>query len=314
MKIGIAGSTDVRATVERCRHLGVEAVFLPCAFLPGYREQGYPDLDALRAIKRALEAEGIAVPSACTWFAKWPVQESDWRSGRSTDPAIVLRKDRRCMDAMVRTIEVLGESEIVSVLHYVDIGKPDGDVEACWEALIEMYRELIPAAEQYGVGIGNHSLHRLLPDDLRENAVAKGVRLDDYGVYTTEGWGGPFLVDTPDALGRLVDAVPSPCNGVTMCTGMDIVGGEVKDLVEKFAGKIHFCQLRDHTDRWPGGVEVLSGEGRVDLRGVIEALGETDYTGILHPEHLGKSADEDEDRLAKAVDYVRGVMDELDSE
>ena len=308
MKIGIAGSADVKATVERCRNLDVTAVYLPVASLPGYREQGYPDLDTLRAVKSGLEAEGIEVPSACAWFAKWPVQEGDWRSGRSTDPAIVLRKDRQCMEAMGRTIEVLGESGIASVLHYVDIGKPDEDVEACWEALIEMYRELIPVAEQCGVGIGNHSLHRLLPDPLREQAVSDGVRLDDYGEFRTGGWGGPFLVDTPEALKRLVDAVPSPSNGVTLCTGMDLVGGDVRALVTQFAEKVHFCQLRDHTDRWPGGFEVLPGEGRVDLRGVVEALGAVGYAGILHPEHLGKPAYEREDRLAKAVDHVRGLM------
>ena len=35
MKIGIGASTDLQATVERCKRLGVERVFISCASLPG---------------------------------------------------------------------------------------------------------------------------------------------------------------------------------------------------------------------------------------------------------------------------------------
>ena len=34
MKIGIGASVDVQATVERCKRLGVERVFISCASLP----------------------------------------------------------------------------------------------------------------------------------------------------------------------------------------------------------------------------------------------------------------------------------------
>ena len=45
---------------------------------------------------------------------------------------------------MLRMIEILGEVGITSVLHYVDIGKPLDltQEEACWEGLIDIYREL----------------------------------------------------------------------------------------------------------------------------------------------------------------------------
>ena len=67
---------------------------------------------------------------------------------------------------MLRMIEILGAVGITSVLHYVDIGKPLdlAQEEACWEGLIDIYREMMPVAEANDVGIGNHSLHRLLPD------------------------------------------------------------------------------------------------------------------------------------------------------
>ena len=308
MRIGIPATLDVDATAERCRQLGVNTVFVSCASLPGYKERGYPDVTALRSLKDGLEQRGIVVPSATYWFAKWPVRP--WRQG-STNPDILLTRDRTCIDAMKRMLEILGEAGITSILHYVDLGRPldPANEEACWDGLIDIYQEIIPLAEAHGIGIGNHSLHRLLADGVREKTVAAGVRIEDYDSYAAEGWGGPFLVGNWKELTRLVNAVPSPSNGVTLCTGMDIPGGDVPSLVKTFAGKIHFCQLRDHTDRWPSGREVPPGEGRVDLAAVVSALKEVGYTGIAHPEHLGKPASPGEDRLAEAIPFVRSLLE-----
>jgi len=318
MKVGIGASLDVQATVDRCKQIGVQRVYIACASLPGYQENGYPDPASLRKFKGRLEENGLEVPSACYWFAKWPPR--DWRSG-SANPDILLNRDRRCIDAMLKMVEVLGEVGITSVLHYLDIGKPThpqplprGEFkdtqqeEACWEGLIDIYRELIPVAESCGVGLGNHSLHRCLPDELRQEAIAQGVRLEDFGSYMVDGWGGPFLVGTPEELRRLVNAVPSPCNGVTLCTGMDILGGDVPSLVGEFAGKIHFCQIRDHNARWPAAREVFLGEGRLDFPRVFSALRDAGYDGIVQPEHLGKPRYPGEDLQAKGVAYVKSQL------
>ena len=310
MKIGIGASADPQATVERCKQLGVERVFISCASLSGYSENGYPTPDSLRELKGRLEDNGVEVPSATYWFAKWPARP--WRDG-STNPDILLNRDRRCIDAMLRMIEILGETGIISVLHYIDIGKPLNlaQEEACWEGLIDIYRELIPVAEANEVGIGNHSLHRLLPDGIRERAGAERVRIEDYGSYMAEGWGGPFLVGTWKELRRLVNAVPSPSNGVTLCTGMDIPGGEVPALVAEFANKIHFCQLRDHSDRWPSGQEAPLGQGRVNLPTIIAALRDANYQGILNPEHLGQPRYPGENLEAKAIAYINSILTSL---
>lgn len=311
MKVGIGASTDVQATVDRCKKLGVERVYISCASLPGYQENGYQDPESLKEFKNKLEENDLEVSSACYWFAKWPTRE--WRSG-STNPDILLNRDRRCIDAMLCMVEILGGVGITSVLHYLDLGKPidNEQEEACWEGLIDIYREIIPVAESYGVGIGNHSLHRCLPDEIREQAVAAGVRLEDFDTYMVEGWGGPFLVGKPEELRRLVNAVPSPCNGVTLCTGMDIVGGDVPALIEEFAGKIHFCQIRDHDAQWPAAQEVFLGEGRLDFPRVFTALRDAGYNGIVNPEHLGKPRYPGEDLQAKGVAYVKSQLEVLE--
>lgn len=313
MKVGISASTDVQAAVDRCKQLGVERVRIGCASLPGYEENGYPDPASLREFKGRLEENGLEVPSATYWFTKWPPRT--WRTERSTNPDALLSRDHRCIDAMLRTIEALGEVGITSVLQYVDIGKPmnAAQAEACWEGLVEIYREEIAVAESYGIGIGTHSLHRLLPDGARERAIAEGVRLEDFGSYRSDEWGGPFLVGTHKELRRLVNAVPSPSNGVTLCTGMDIVGGDVPALVREFAGKIHFCQLRDHSEQWPFGRELPLGEGRLNLPPILAALRDAGYQGILNPEHLGKPRYPGEDLEAEAVAYVKSVLAALEN-
>ena len=308
MRVGIGAAADVEATATRCRQLGVDRVYVTLASLPGFEENGYPDLGALRAFKGCLEEAGIAVPCANYWFAHWPTRS--WNRSGSVNPDILLSRDRRCIDAMLRTVEVLGEAGIESILHYVDIGKPEDAAleEECWEGLVDIFGELIPVAEAGGIALATHSLHRLLADGVRERAVEAGVRMEDYGTYRAEGWGGPFLVGTWRELRRLVNAVPSPSNGVTLCTGMDIPGGDVPALVREFAGKIHFCQLRDHSERWPAGYEVPLGEGSMDLVAIVCALKEIGYEGFVNLEHLGKPRYEGEDLEVKALDYFKKLL------
>ena len=251
------------------------------------------------------------VKDASWRLLKWPPLPYRTHSrGGATSPEVLLNRDRRAIDAMARMIEVAGEVGITSVLQIIDIAKPIDPVqaEACWEGLIDIYGELMPVAEANGVGIGNHTLHRLLPDGIRERAVAAGVRLDDYGTYTADGWGGPFLVATSNDLRRLVNAVPSPSNGVMLCTGMDFIGGDMQALVVEFADKIHCCGFRDHTNLWPMGREVPLGEGRVDFPAVVAALQEVNYQGIWAPEHLGQPRYPGEDLFAKGATYIRSIL------
>ncbi len=306
MKVGISAPMDVQWTVERSRQLAVEPVYNTSAAQPGFEERRVPDLEALKTLKGELEDQGIAVPVACQWLCKWP--RRPWRQG-STNPDVLLTGDRRTIEAGLDTIEVLAAAGIHTLLHYVDFGRPQRveDLEACWDGLIAIYREMIPIAEACDMVVANHPLHRLLYDGVRERAVAAGARLEDYDTFSIDGWGGPFLVGTWRELRRLIGAVPSRHNGVTLCTGMDIVGGDVPGLTREFAGKIHFCQLRDHSDGWPAGREVPMGEGRVDLATIATTLREVGYDGFVNLEHMGSSG-AGEDLEAMALEYFRALM------
>ena len=307
MFVGISALSDVEKTVARCRQLGVEHVLVHCASFPGFLENGHPDSAALSAFTSSLRTEGIEVSAAAYWLGRW--SSRPWLEG-SSNPDVLLINDRRWRHTIQATIEALGDAGITSMLTYLDTGKPldEDEFEDCWKGLLNVYRDIVPTAESCGVHIATHSMHRLLSEDVREKAVSEGVALADYDTYEADGWGGPFLVGTWVGLRRLVEEVPSPNNGVTLCTGLDIPGGDVISLTQEFAGKIHFCQLRDHTDRWPGGREVLPGDGRLDLPAIIRALREAGYRGMVQPEHLGKPSEADEDLLAEAVSRTRALL------
>ncbi len=312
MKLGINASSDIQAAVERCKRFGTNRVMVGVTALQGYQENGYPNPTALQDWKGRLEDEGLEVRDAAWRLLKWPPRPYRTHSlGGITSPEVLLGRDRSSIDAMARMIEVVGQAGFTSVLQIIDICKPIDPVEAeaCWDGLIEIYTELMTVAESVGVCVGTHTLHRLLPEAIRERALAQGVRLEDYGSYTAEGWGGPYLVATYKDLDRLINAVPSSSNGVMMCTGMDFLGADIPTLIRQYSDKICCVGFRDSSDLWPAAREVPLGEGRVDFRAVVAALQDVNYQGIWAPEHLGPPRYPGEDLWAKGVAHIESMIE-----
>lgn len=295
VQIGIAaGARDTETIIARCRALGVNQVALYCATFRAEGGEDVPDLNRLREVIRQLSDAGIAVPAMIRWF------------GNDLSAAL----DRRQVDALRRTISVIGRAGVRSLLHYVDLAESadPADDAAYWDGLIAVFRELVAEAEQADVRIANHGIWRCLPDDLRASAMRSGVRASDYRRYRPEGWRGPYLVRDAEGIQRLLDAAPSPYNGVAFCTGMHITGGDVPSLVEQFKGRIHFAQARDVRGRWPAAEEVFPGEGDLDFARILRLLGEAGYGGMIHPEHLGHPRGPGDDLEARAVAYLKAVM------
>ena len=116
----------------------------------------------------------------------------------------------------------------------------------------------------------------------------QGLKSEDYRTYSREGWIGPFLVSTVDQIRRMVDAVPSPNNGICLCTGMYITGGNPASEVELFGNRIHFVQIRDVSGSyWPNSDEVFPGKGNLNFFEIVRRLITTEYGGYAHAEHLG---------------------------
>jgi mannonate dehydratase len=88
-------------------------------------------------------------------------------------------------------------------------------------------------------------------------------------------FGLPRIVSNADDLAFIVDAVKSPVNGITLCTG-SLGAGPTNDLVaiaRRFAPHIHFAHLRN-VRKDPDGSFMESDhlDGDVDLPRVIAIL------------------------------------------
>jgi mannonate dehydratase len=120
------------------------------------------------------------------------------------------------------------------------------------DSLAEFHREVVPVAEELGVRLAIH------PDD-------PPVPL----------FGLPRIVSTADDARTLLDAVPSPANGLTFCVGSygSRADNDIVAMVRAFAASIHFLHLRNVAIE-PGGSfhEAEHLHGGSDMVGVIAAV------------------------------------------
>ncbi|UPQ86614.1 mannonate dehydratase [Ignavigranum ruoffiae] len=139
--------------------------------------------------------------------------------------------------------------------------------EKLFENLVYFLNKVIPVCEEVGVKMAIH------PDD-------PPFELFDY----------PRITKNKGDILRIINAVDSPCNGVTFCTGSLGANPEndLVDMVYSFKEKIHFVHFRN--------VKVLgdkhfiesahfSEEGSLDMFAIMSALYDIGFDGIVRPDH-----------------------------
>ncbi len=302
MDVGLAtGLTRPEEIIARCRQLGVRHVTLAVDPMPGYRENFTPDAAYLSGVCERLASAGVTVSALNSRVG--------WERPEGPDPSIVedITKHRREVEGALKTLELQGRLRIGVQLHYVGVPMPADAAkdELYWSNLIAYYREVVPQAEKSGVRLANHGIWRCLPLGLRDEAVAEGVTEHDYRTYRKKGWQGPYLVRRAGEVARIIQAVPSPSNGVTLCTGMYITGSDPVAEVRRFAGKVHFAQVRDLDARWPAAREMFPGAGQLDFSAILGALVGAGYSGFIHPEHLGTPRRTGEDLELEATELLK---------
>ena len=136
--------------------------------------------------------------------------------------------------------------------------------------LVYFLKRVIPVCEECGVNMAIH------PDD---------PPWDIFGL--------PRIISNEQDLDRMFKAVPSTCNGLTLCTGSFGAGRE-NDLVhmaEKYTkqGRVHFVHLRNvkWTDDHDSFCEVghLSCAGSLDMARIVETLVNCGFDGYVRPDH-----------------------------
>lgn len=128
------------------------------------------------------------------------------------------------------------------------------DAERLREHLGVFLTAVVPMAEEVGIRLAIH------PDDPPRPLL-----------------GLPRVVSTPEDAQWILDAVPSPANGLTLCTGSYGVRADIDlaGMARRFGSSIHFVHLRStqrdaHEPRTFHEAPHLAGD--VDMTAVIQAL------------------------------------------
>ncbi len=141
------------------------------------------------------------------------------------------------------------------------------DSEKLFDNLVYFLKKIQPVCEKHGIKMAIH------PDD------------PAWPVF-----GLPRIINNKENIMRLLKAVDSPFNGLTLCTGSlgsnpqnDICG-----IIRAAEGRIHFAHVRNLKHHSPGKFEEaahLSRDGSMDMYEIVKALYDTGFDGPLRPDH-----------------------------
>ena len=175
-------------------------------------------------------------------------------------------------------------------------GRPPARTEApaLWGNLARFLDDVLPVAEACGVKLAIH------PDD----------------PPLTEFNGQPQIITSNEALRRVVELAPSPCNGICYCVGsLHPAGVDVVAGIRQLAAHIVFVHARNVRGTARHFTESWHDNGEIDMPAVFRALKESGYQGSVRPDHAPSMAGETNEtpgyemlgRLF-AAGYLRGLM------
>ena len=281
-----------------------------CESVPGCVEQGYPDREGLAAIVQKLRQAGLGLYRVAPCD---PLRYLRGEAGGEED-----------VENLVKTIQVFGALGIpfMSVpIHLINPGHRGGmrhvhrggytmhgfevermekslaadpwqekvTIDEWWDRCVELYKQLVPVAENYNVRLITHPADPPLP-----TADASPRR-----------WLG------------LMEAVPSEHNGLLYCIGTRYESGvDILADIRSFAlkGLIFHTHIRNVRGQIPtagGYEEVAMSDGDMNLFKVLSTLREVGFDGGLQIDHLPNyNADDSHQKIAAAfaVGYVKALL------
>lgn len=100
----------------------------------------------------------------------------------------------------------------------------------------------------------------------------------------------PRITKNIEDLKRIVNIIDSPSNGITFCTGSlgASPSNRIVDMVHELQGKINFVHLRNVKHLGDGMFKETahpSQSGSLDMYEITKALIETNFDGIIRPDH-----------------------------
>lgn len=143
------------------------------------------------------------------------------------------------------------------------------DEEKLWKNLKYFLEQIIPVAESYNIKMALH------PDD------------PPFSIF-----GLPRIMTNQENLQRLLDLVPSPSNGLTLCTGSlgPNVSNDIPAMIRHFGAqnKIHFAHIRNVKrigEKSFHETSHLSSDGSLDLYEIVKAYKDINFQGHVRPDH-----------------------------
>jgi mannonate dehydratase len=177
---------------------------------------------------------------------------------------------------------------------FTELG-PIGEDEL-WENLEYFLRRVIPVAEKANVKLAMH------PDDPPLSPI-RGVGR---------------IMRSIDNYKRLLDLIPSPVNGVTLCQGnFTLMTDDLPGVIRDFGSqeKIFFVHFRDVVGTPEKFKETWHDAGKTDMLACLKAYRDINFEGVLRPDHVPTVEGDSNDQAGYssfgrlyAIGYIRGLQ------
>jgi len=176
-----------------------------------------------------------------------------------------------------------------------DLG-PIGENEL-WQNLEYFLRRVIPVAEKWNVRLAMH------PDDPPLSPIRGVAR----------------IMRSVENFQRLLDLVPSPMNGITLCQGnFTLMTDDLPGVIRHFGRQrkiffVHFRDVRGTPERFE---ETWHDDGKTDMLACMKAYRDIGFEGVMRPDHVptvegDTNADAGYSSFGRlyAIGYIRGLRE-----
>jgi mannonate dehydratase len=165
--------------------------------------------------------------------------------------------------------------------------------ETLWENLKYFLEAVLPVAEEYNVKLAMH------PDDPPRSPI--------------RGLGR--IMRSVENYQRLLDLVPSPMNGITLCQGnFTMMTDDLPSVIRKFGEKIFFVHMRDVRGTPEKFEETFHDDGKTDMLACMKAYRDIGFEGVLRPDHVPTMEGDSNERAGYsaigrlfAIGYLKGL-------
>ena len=167
--------------------------------------------------------------------------------------------------------------------------------EKLWETLEYFLKKVMPVAEKWNVKLAMH------PDDPPLSPI-RGVGR---------------IMRSIENYQRLLDLMPSPMNGITLCQGnFTLMTDDLPGAIRHFGkqGKVFFVHFRDVRGTPEKFEETWHDAGKTDMLACMRAYKDIDFDGVLRPDHVPTVEGDSNDNAGYssfgrlyAIGYIRGL-------